>query len=73
MEIVSIGTQQPTYIETINKKNIEDQDKRTAENLANAKKWQNQLENIREMVSGYNISKLPLAQNVVGGTVDLSA
>ena len=71
MDITAVG-KQPSYIETVNKKNIEDQDKRMAENLSNARKWQDQLEGLREMQMGYNISKLPMAQELIGESVDVS-
>lgn len=73
MSISAIGQRDLSYIETVNKKNIEDQDKRSAENLANARKWQIQLDDLKEMVAGYNMSKLPLAQTLVGDSVDMSA
>jgi predicted ATPase len=52
---------QPTFLHLINRQNIEDQDERNRQNLVDAKKWQEQLEDLRAMERGYNLSKLPMS------------
>lgn len=62
MGISAISQSEPSYIESVNKKNIEEQDKRNAENVVKFRKLQIQMEDLREMQSGYELSKLPMGQ-----------
>ena len=65
MSISIQANQKPaTYIEEVNKKNIEEQDKRNAENVVKFRGLQIQMEDLREMQSGYELSKLPMGQSV---------
>lgn len=67
---ISIQANQPaaSYLEEVTRKNVEEQDKRNAENVVKFRKLQIQMEDLREMQAGYELSKLPMGQ-----AVDVSA